>query len=636
MLSIVVAGGLLLALLLMSGNPNQSLQRSIDAEMRYLADLDALLDETIEVTWASKADTKGTLNELADRYELIIKRLGDEIAAVYAPAGLTGELRNAMRNWFGGFSRDHEPQGDAALALYTRLNIQTIQLSTSLRTFADKQSQLVASMDELERTGRELVSALRSRGNPKFADALFSAEQAVLDRLAGRDLQALQSITGLLSNVRTPDDQLTLADREALTLFANTAESASELRRGMLRNAQNMELHLFSATRAQLQDTLAAAYVQGLFAVNDARVLLNVYTGMLLLVLGYFGVRLGRSHKELNKSHAELENRVQERTEELELAMSELQESQVQLVQAEKMSSLGQLVAGVMHEINTPLLYVLNNTSMTAQAITEMEDYMAATMPLVEAQDEESIGRALRHLDKKRHLLDTEIISENAQEISVLSRDSVEGLDQISGLVQSLKDFSRLDRAAEDRFSVIDGIEKTLVITRNLWKYGIEIEKDFQDVPDIFCSPSRLNQVFINLITNAVQAMDGEGKLFLGISARGDWVEVTVQDTGCGIPEENLGKIMDPFFTTKPVGKGTGLGLSIIHQIVEEHEGQLLVDSKEEVGTRFTLGLPVRRSGSNELEKTDKKSVSVVGSNFDDSDQLTEQNPKSGDSEVAA
>jgi len=192
-----------------------------------------------------------------------------------------------------------------------------------------------------------------------------------------------------------------------------------------------------------------------------------------------------------------------------------------------------------------------------------------------------------------------------------MQTSSLKTRKKFSELVQSLKDFSRLDRAAEDRFNVVDGLEKTLVITRNLWKYGIEVERDFQAVPDIFCAPSRLNQVFINLVTNAVQAMDGKGTLTIGTSARGNWVEVTVQDTGCGIPEENLTKIMDPFFTTKPVGKGTGLGLSIVHQIIEEHEGQLLVDSKTGIGTRFTLGFPVRRSGS--PKSIDEKNVSIVG-----------------------
>ena len=119
--------------------------------------------------------------------------------------------------------------------------------------------------------------------------------------------------------------------------------------------------------------------------------------------------------------------------------------------------------------------------------------------------------------------------------------------------------------------------------------------RKFGDVPNIHCSPSRLNQVFINLITNAVHAMDGAGRLGISTSAsEDDWVEIVFQDTGCGIPEEQLEKITDPFFTTKPVGQGTGLGLSIVQKIVDEHGGQMLIDSKVGVGTRITLGFPVR------------------------------------------
>ncbi len=141
-----------------------------------------------------------------------------------------------------------------------------------------------------------------------------------------------------------------------------------------------------------------------------------------------------------------------------------------------------------------------------------------------------------------------------------MSQDSTDGLNQISELVQSLKDFSRLDRAAEDRFDVREGIEKTLLITRNLLKYGVTVDQRFGEVPPILCAPSRINQVFINLVTNAVQAMDGKGTLTITTSARDGWVDIEVCDTGCGIAPENLSKIMDPFFTTKPVGQGTGLG----------------------------------------------------------------------------
>ena len=615
-LSIVIAGGLLATLLLMSGSPNQSAQRGIDIEMRYLKDLDALLETTVDASWNGKAETKSTLYELADRYEFIIKRLGEDVAQVHAPTTALASVRQGLRNWFSEFSRGSAPTQDQALAQYALLKTQSEQLAASLRDFGANQSHLLDSLAALKATSREMVGAMRSRGNNQFADLLFGAEQSVMERLRGRNREDLSTVATLVSGVRSPSYRLTESDLKSLNTFANAAEHAGEWRLGMIDHFDGMAIQEFVATRAALQENLASAYVQGLFTVNDARVLLNVYTGMLLLVLGYFGFRLTRSHRELNQSHDELETRVQERTKDLEMAMSDLTESQVQLVQAEKMSSLGQLVAGVMHEINTPLLYVLNNTSMTAEAITEMETYLDATLPLVRAESDLDRQRALKHLAEKRDLFDADIISENAQEINELSSDSVEGLNQISELVQSLKDFSRLDRAAEDRFNVVDGLEKTLVITRNLWKYGIEVEREFQDVPDIFCAPSRLNQVFINLVTNAVQAMDGKGTLTIGTSARGDWVEVTIQDTGCGIPEENLTKIMDPFFTTKPVGKGTGLGLSIVHQIIEEHEGQLLVDSKIGIGTRFTLGFPVRRSGSG--KNNDDKNVSIVGSGSDE------------------
>ncbi|MEE8243648.1 MAG: ATP-binding protein, partial [Pseudomonadales bacterium] len=136
--------------------------------------------------------------------------------------------------------------------------------------------------------------------------------------------------------------------------------------------------------------------------------------------------------------------------------------------------------------------------------------------------------------------------------------------------------------------------EKTLTITKNLLNRGIEVEKRFDEVPRIYCSPARINQVFINLITNAAHAMNGKGRLSIRTRCAGDWVEIVFEDTGCGIPEEHLHKIMDPFFTTKPAGGGSGLGLSIVRQIVEEHHGQILVDSKVGHGTRITLGFPIR------------------------------------------
>jgi len=625
-LSIGLAAVVLAALLLMSGNPTQSNQQRLDTQMRYLNELDAVMMQALDATWEGTAETKTTLYQLADAYEFVLPRLAEDAAAAYQPEGFVASLRTNLVDWFGRLSRGEDAGQQELLVQSATLADDGARLAALLRDFGANQSHQLDSMARLRAEASELISNLRSRGNENYADLLFSVEGSVESRLLARNLDEVKTVDEIVAGIRSPEYALTVGDRAGLEKFATASQNAVQWRNSMIQNYSGMNVQKFISDKSHIQELLAASYVKSLSLINDARVLLNVYTVMLLLALAYFGFRLSRSHKALNISHDELEQRVHERTKDLEQALTDLQESQVQLVQAEKMSSLGQLVAGVMHEINTPLLYVLNNTSMTADAVTELDNYIKATLPIIEAQDDAAREQALADLGQRADEFDAEMIGENAQEIAQLSEDSVDGLHQISELVQSLKDFSRLDRAAEDRFNVVDGLEKTLVITRNLWKYGIEIEREFDQVPDIFCSPSRLNQVFINLITNAVQAMDGKGLLKLSVCSRNDWVEVSIEDTGCGIPQDHITKIMDPFFTTKPVGQGTGLGLSIVHQIVEEHQGQLLVDSKEGTGTRFTLGFPVRRSDSSVSDETTVSAVTDSG----------DSNTGSNQSEVAA
>jgi len=242
-------------------------------------------------------------------------------------------------------------------------------------------------------------------------------------------------------------------------------------------------------------------------------------------------------------------------------------------------------------------LYVLNNATMTSENVEDLRGNIVdaanlATLVNRHGADAPQVREALVQLVQS---VDAEQLNETIDEIIALAKDSTDGLNQISELVQSLKDFSRLDRAAEDRFDVREGIEKTLLITRNLLKYGVIVEQRFEEVPQILCAPSRINQVFINLVTNAVQAMNGKGTLTITTKARDGWVDIEVCDTGCGIEPANLDKIMDPFFTTKPVGQGTGLGLSIVRKIVDEHGGQITVDSQVGVGTSITISLPIDR-----------------------------------------
>ena len=177
-------------------------------------------------------------------------------------------------------------------------------------------------------------------------------------------------------------------------------------------------------------------------------------------------------------------------------------------------------------------------------------------------------------------------------EMGELLQASVSGLDQISEMVLNLKDFSRLDRKKVDKVNLNDGLDSALMIAQNTLKHKVEVIKKYGDIPPIACALSQINQVFLNLLVNAAQAIEEWGMITLTTMAKGDHVEVTIEDDGSGIPTEALPHIFEPFFTTKDVGEGTGLGLAISYQIIEQHGGTISAQSEVGQGTRFTISLP--------------------------------------------
>jgi signal transduction histidine kinase len=333
------------------------------------------------------------------------------------------------------------------------------------------------------------------------------------------------------------------------------------------------------------------------------RIYLASFAAALLVLLLYAGSRLVQSYKLLNEANAALksaneglEQRVQERTRELSQALKRLEESQTMLVQTEKMSSLGQMVAGVAHEINTPLAYVKNGLETVdgqlppiAQLVDETEKLLAMLRAGNASQQDLAAQFA-----QVSGIVNGFRTQDTAAELAKLIKDGQYGIAQISEIVSNLKDFARLDRSKVDKFMVADGIESTLVIARHLLK-SVEVKKNFGQVPPITCSPSQINQVLLNLITNAAQATDGKaGRISITTRAPdAAHVAIEVEDNGKGIAPEVLPKIFDPFFTTKDVGQGTGLGLSIAYKIVESHGGKIDVRSQVGVGTKFTVTLPV-------------------------------------------
>ncbi len=331
-----------------------------------------------------------------------------------------------------------------------------------------------------------------------------------------------------------------------------------------------------------------------------ARLLLSVCTIALLAGIGYVVYRLQSSYRALNRSNAELESmnntleeRVSSRTEQLSSAYDELQESQVQLVQAEKMSSLGELVAGISHEINTPLWYLINNATIIQERLESVSELATIADSMITAiRSGTDVKATLQRGLKNMQTMLAEGMTDDLEEANDLIRDSIEGLEDLTELAQSLKDFSRLDRAQQGQFNVNEGLEKTLLITKNKLKNKVTVHKHFGEVPVIHCSPSQINQVFLNLITNAADAIEESGEIVVRSWEEDGNVKVSVADSGCGIPDDVMEKIRDPFFTTKEVGKGTGLGLSIVDRIVTSHNGSLDIESVVGKGTVMTITLP--------------------------------------------
>lgn len=291
-----------------------------------------------------------------------------------------------------------------------------------------------------------------------------------------------------------------------------------------------------------------------------------------------------------------LESRLISQNSSLAKAYENLKASQAQLVQSEKMASLGQMVAGVAHEINTPLGYVKSNMEIVRDAYGKIDALNGAydmLLGMIQSPDTDEAVLA-EHLAELQSLREEVAASYPRDSMEDLFADSLYGLQQISEIVVSLKDFSRLDRAAVDEVDLNQCIEAALRIGHNVIKHKAEVVRDFGELPRVSCTPSQINQVFLNLATNAAHAMESYGRIMIKTFADERFVHAVVQDNGKGIPPENLKKIYDPFFTTKPVGQGTGLGLSIVFGIIKDHKGHIQVKSEVGKGTAFCVSLPIQ------------------------------------------
>jgi len=287
----------------------------------------------------------------------------------------------------------------------------------------------------------------------------------------------------------------------------------------------------------------------------------------------------------LHRSNTELQTE-QERQRAL---IKRLQQAQDQLLQSEKMASIGQLAAGVAHEINNPVGFVNSNIGTlqkyVQQLLTVLEVYEQAE-PLLD-------GDALKVIQSARQQADIEFLKED---VLALVQESHQGLTRVKQIVQDLKDFSHVDEGEWQHTDLHQGLDSTLNIVNNEIKYKAKLVKEYGDLPPVECQAPQLNQVFMNLLVNAAHAMEQRGVITIRTGAEQGWVWVEISDTGKGIAPEHLKRIFDPFFTTKPVGSGTGLGLSLSYGIVEKHGGRIEVDSEPGKGTTFRVWLPMHQA----------------------------------------
>ncbi|MDZ8256895.1 ATP-binding protein [Nostoc sp. ChiQUE01b] len=447
---------------------------------------------------------------------------------------------------------------------------------SSKTTQADQEELLiffkkeVKSSVEFEKLSDELIQIIRhAEIKKKQANASFKSAQNLRIKVIIGSMVLSAAIAAILALYTS---RLIARPLQIVTNVARkiTQESNFQLRANVTSNDE--------------VGTLATSLNQLVEWVGD-------YTQELKLARQSLEQRVEERTQELELARQSLEQRVEERTQELQKTLQDLKEAQGQLIQTEKMSSLGQMVAGIAHEINNPVNFIYGNIECAS-------DYTQDLLNLVSLYQQE-YPNTIYSIEENIEEIDLNFIHKDLPSLLVSMKM---GAQRIREIVLSLRNFSRLDEADMKEVDIHEGIDNTLLILNHRLQQEIEVIKKYGDLPLVECYPAQLNQVFMNILSNAIDALldqkahSVKSKQIIIDTLNIDdiYIKVAIRDNGSGIPSEIKNKLFDPFFTTKPVGKGTGLGLSISYQIVDKHQGKIEVISELEQGTEFVIVLPIK------------------------------------------
>ncbi len=277
-----------------------------------------------------------------------------------------------------------------------------------------------------------------------------------------------------------------------------------------------------------------------------------------------------------------------QKNQELEKAYDLLKDSQAKILHQEKMASIGQLAAGVAHEINNPVGFINSNLGTLQKYVGRLGEFIETQATVIASMQDGQKDQEGLHAKRKQLKIDHIL-----PDIKELIRESMDGTDRVKKIVQDLKNFAHTDKAENTMANINSGLESTINIIWNELKYKVTLKKEYGDIPHTMCNPGQLNQVFMNLLINAVHAIDNHGEITVKTWFDSGLILVSISDTGRGIAADMINRIFEPFFTTKKVGEGTGLGLSIVYDIVKKHKGEITVASEVGKGTTFTVKIPV-------------------------------------------